>query len=264
MKTVICLILLFFVSEFCHATASKAECEKAFDQVLILSDKTSFTTYDLDMAYVANMCIGFYLPMNTRSLYDSSPLYEFGSEAERENIVAVQHVLESLNLNDLKNHSWGYQRLMIDNNLKEKRLENLENELKKHNETECKFKLFGNEDAGGMAMRRICEPNQNKISVRGTGTSDSKNESILADAQVLNEDDFNLFGRLHYLNTICFGSDNQKWRIKAKEKLSEESKPTQILNIKAFNGGYYSEEKLSNQCSAAMSQKMDNLEKKVK
>lgn len=59
-------------------------------------------------------------------------------------------------------------------------------------------------------------------------------------------------GQLHYLRTLCFTQDDQKWRKKASAMMSLEvpkdsSRRRQL--IRAFNAGYYEQKERYSKCS---------------
>ncbi len=63
-------------------------------------------------------------------------------------------------------------------------------------------------------------------------------------------------GQIHYLRTLCFGVNDQKWRDYANNMMEVESdgnvdRKRQL--IKAFNAGYYAEKERHSECSAAVS-----------
>ena len=62
-------------------------------------------------------------------------------------------------------------------------------------------------------------------------------------------------GQLHYLRTICFGPEDQKWRDYASRLMSIETAGDGAERrqlIRAFNAGYYQEEGRHAQCSSAV------------
>lgn len=63
-------------------------------------------------------------------------------------------------------------------------------------------------------------------------------------------------GQLHYLRTLCFGKNDQKWRIRAGEMMELES-PGDVARrrelVRAFNAGYYQEESRHAKCSQSVS-----------
>lgn len=63
-------------------------------------------------------------------------------------------------------------------------------------------------------------------------------------------------GQIHYLRTLCFGLDDQKWRDYADGMMKIEAQGNldrQRQLIKAFNAGYYAEKDRHSACSAAVS-----------
>ena len=59
-------------------------------------------------------------------------------------------------------------------------------------------------------------------------------------------------GQLHYLRTLCFGSDDQKWRELANTMMNLESGADSSRRrqlVKAFNAGYYIEENRFEKCT---------------
>ena len=62
-------------------------------------------------------------------------------------------------------------------------------------------------------------------------------------------------GQLHYLRTVCFGPDDQKWRDYASRMMNIETAGDSADRrqlIRAFNAGYYQEEGRHPQCSNAV------------
>jgi len=62
-------------------------------------------------------------------------------------------------------------------------------------------------------------------------------------------------GQLHYLRTVCFGPDDQKWRDYASRMMNIETSGDGAQRrqlIRAFNAGYYQEEGRHSQCSNAV------------
>ena len=62
-------------------------------------------------------------------------------------------------------------------------------------------------------------------------------------------------GQLHYLRTVCFGPDDQKWRDYASRMMNIETAGDSADRrqlIRAFNAGYYQEEARHPQCSNAV------------
>ncbi len=63
-------------------------------------------------------------------------------------------------------------------------------------------------------------------------------------------------GQLHYLRTLCFGKNDQKWRMRAGEMMDIEvggDDETRRKLVRAFNAGYYKEESRHKQCSQSVS-----------
>lgn len=63
-------------------------------------------------------------------------------------------------------------------------------------------------------------------------------------------------GQLHYLRTLCFGQGDQKWRDYAYQVMSMESRgdeQTKRQLVRAFNAGYYQEQKRHTQCNRNVS-----------
>jgi len=62
----------------------------------------------------------------------------------------------------------------------------------------------------------------------------------------------NNLGQLHFLRTLCFGSDDQKWRIAASNMMQIEA-PSDISYrrqlIRAFNAGYYAQKDRYTSCT---------------
>lgn len=63
-------------------------------------------------------------------------------------------------------------------------------------------------------------------------------------------------GQLHYLRTLCFGKNDQKWRTRAGEMMALESPNDDTRRrqlVRAFNAGYYQEESRHAKCSQSVS-----------
>lgn len=63
-------------------------------------------------------------------------------------------------------------------------------------------------------------------------------------------------GQLHYLRTLCFGQNDQTWRIRAGEMMELEAMSNGDRKrelIRAFNAGYYQEESRHESCAQSVS-----------
>jgi len=63
-------------------------------------------------------------------------------------------------------------------------------------------------------------------------------------------------GQLHYLRTLCFGKNDQKWRLRAGQMMDIESSGDDTRRrelVRAFNAGYYQEESRHAKCSQSVS-----------
>ena len=63
-------------------------------------------------------------------------------------------------------------------------------------------------------------------------------------------------GQLHYLRTLCFGKNDQKWRVRAGEMMTLEAPGDDTRRrelVRAFNAGYYKEESRHAKCSQSVS-----------
>lgn len=63
-------------------------------------------------------------------------------------------------------------------------------------------------------------------------------------------------GQLHYLRTLCFGSDDQKWRDLASKMMTMEAGEDSARKrqlVGSFNDGYYLQEKRFDTCSKDVS-----------
>lgn len=62
----------------------------------------------------------------------------------------------------------------------------------------------------------------------------------------------NNLGQLHFLRALCFGSDDQKWRISASNMMQIEA-PNDVSYrrqlIRAFNAGYYAQKDRYTSCT---------------
>ncbi|PHS39453.1 MAG: TIGR02301 family protein [Robiginitomaculum sp.] len=62
----------------------------------------------------------------------------------------------------------------------------------------------------------------------------------------------NNLGQLHFLRTLCFGSDDQKWRRVAADMMRIEAPDNPSYHrqlIQAFNAGYYAQKDRTQACS---------------
>ncbi len=63
-------------------------------------------------------------------------------------------------------------------------------------------------------------------------------------------------GQIHYLRTLCFGLNDQKWRDYGQSMMSTESNGNADRHrqlVRAFNAGYYQEKERHASCSNAVS-----------
>ena len=63
-------------------------------------------------------------------------------------------------------------------------------------------------------------------------------------------------GQIHYLRTLCFGPNDQKWRDYATQMMDVETRGDEERKrqlIRAFNAGYYQEQERHNACGPAVS-----------
>jgi len=63
-------------------------------------------------------------------------------------------------------------------------------------------------------------------------------------------------GQIHYLRTLCFGPNDQKWRDKGQSMMDIESNGDADRRrqlIRAFNAGYYQEKERHTECSNKVS-----------
>ena len=63
-------------------------------------------------------------------------------------------------------------------------------------------------------------------------------------------------GQIHYLRTLCFGLNDQKWREYGQRMMEVEAngdKDRHRQLVRAFNAGYYQEKDRHSQCSAQVS-----------
>lgn len=63
-------------------------------------------------------------------------------------------------------------------------------------------------------------------------------------------------GQIHYLRTLCFGLDDQKWREYGQRMMDVEANGDQDRHrqlVRAFNAGYYQEKERHTQCSKEVS-----------
>ncbi len=62
----------------------------------------------------------------------------------------------------------------------------------------------------------------------------------------------NNLGQLHFLRTLCFGDDDQKWRTVAADMMRIEAPENPAYHrqlIRAFNAGYYAQKDRNQACS---------------
>ncbi|MCF6221128.1 MAG: TIGR02301 family protein [Robiginitomaculum sp.] len=65
----------------------------------------------------------------------------------------------------------------------------------------------------------------------------------------------NNLGQLHFLRALCFGNDDQKWRVTASEMMQIEAPNDPGYRrqlIRAFNAGYYAQKDRYKTCTAAV------------
>ncbi len=65
----------------------------------------------------------------------------------------------------------------------------------------------------------------------------------------------NNLGQLHFLRALCFGNDDQKWRVTASEMMQIEAPNDPSYRrqlIRAFNAGYYAQKDRYKACTAAV------------
>ena len=65
----------------------------------------------------------------------------------------------------------------------------------------------------------------------------------------------NNLGQLHYLRALCFGDEDQKWRVTASEMMQIEAPNDANYRrqlIRAFNAGYYAQKERYTACSSAV------------
>jgi len=63
-------------------------------------------------------------------------------------------------------------------------------------------------------------------------------------------------GQIHYLRTLCFGPNDQKWRDYASQMMDVETQGDEERKkqlIRAFNAGYYQEQDRHDACGPAVS-----------
>lgn len=63
-------------------------------------------------------------------------------------------------------------------------------------------------------------------------------------------------GQLHYLRTLCFGDEDQKWRQLASKMMNLEAGPDAAKKrnlVRAFNVGYYQEQERFDTCTQSVS-----------
>jgi len=63
-------------------------------------------------------------------------------------------------------------------------------------------------------------------------------------------------GQIHYLRTLCFGPNDQKWRDYASQMMDVEAEGDEERRrqlIRAFNAGYYQEKERHDSCSNEVS-----------
>ena len=63
-------------------------------------------------------------------------------------------------------------------------------------------------------------------------------------------------GQIHYLRTLCFGLDDQKWRDYGQRMMTVEANGDQDRHrqlVRAFNAGYYQEKERHTECTKEVS-----------
>ena len=63
-------------------------------------------------------------------------------------------------------------------------------------------------------------------------------------------------GQIHYLRTLCFGANDQKWRDYGQRMMTVEANGDQDRHrqlVRAFNAGYYQEKERHTQCTNQVS-----------
>lgn len=65
----------------------------------------------------------------------------------------------------------------------------------------------------------------------------------------------NNLGQLHFLRALCFGNDDQKWRVTASDMMKIEAPADAAYRrqlIRAFNAGYYAQKDRYTSCTTAV------------
>ena len=96
------------------------------------------------------------------------------------------------------------------------------------------------------------KPIEPKVTVQQLETHIDKNMATMTS---LVEAMSNNLGQLHYLRTLCFGDNDQKWRAMASDMLRIEAPKNasyQRQLIRAFNAGYYAQKDNYTSCTSTV------------
>jgi len=103
---------------------------------------------------------------------------------------------------------------------------------------------------------RLTEEEQRKAAEKAREEAELRIESDMVNMTSLIEALSKNLGQMHYLRTLCFGPNDQKWRDYASQMMNVESTndpEARRMLIRAFNAGYYQEQARHSQCNQSVS-----------
>jgi len=118
------------------------------------------------------------------------------------------------------------------------------------------FSLASNAYAQDAQPTRITEQEKRKQAEEAREEAELRIESEMVNMTSLIEALSKNLGQMHYLRTLCFGPNDQKWRDYASQMMSVESSGDEESRrslIRAFNAGYYQEQERHSQCNQGVS-----------
>lgn len=110
------------------------------------------------------------------------------------------------------------------------------------------------QDAG--ATQTLTEEQQREAALKAREDAEIRIENDMMKMTSLVEALSKNLGQLHYLRTLCFGEDDQKWRDYARNMMNIESKAStenKSRLVRAFNAGYYQEKARHSECNKSVS-----------
>jgi len=103
---------------------------------------------------------------------------------------------------------------------------------------------------------RLTEEEQREAAEKAREEAELRIEADMVNMTSLVEALSKNLGQMHYLRTLCFGANDQKWRDYATQMMNVESatdQETRRTLIRAFNAGYYQEQARHSQCNQSVS-----------